>query len=211
MDNKRLSSIQKDVLREIGNIGAGNATTAMAKMIDKPLLMEIPSVNIATINDIVDAIGGPEEYIVSVFFRIEGEAPGTVYFVLTVEEAELLVKDILMNNESSLIANNEPDALAISVLQETANILIGSYVSALSDLIKIKMTTTIPYLSIDMAAATLVTGLMELSQVSDHAILIDTKINDDKKHYGVMGHVLLIPDPQSIPVILGALGIKVDE
>lgn len=211
MDKKKLSHIERDVLREIGNIGAGNATTAMAKLIDKPLLMEIPSVEVVTINDIVDTIGGPEEYIVSVFFRIEGETPGTVYFVVTVEEAELLVQDVLMNDQVSLMHNDEPDPLAISVVQETANILIGSYVSALSDLTNIKMSTTIPYLSIDMAAATLVSGLIETTQTSDHAILIDTKINDDKKNYGVKGHVLLVPDPSSIPKILKSLGIDQHE
>lgn len=73
MDTNKLSAIQKDVLREIGNIGAGNATTAMAKIIDKPLLMEIPSVEIVTINDIVDSIGGPEEYVVSVFSESKGK------------------------------------------------------------------------------------------------------------------------------------------
>lgn len=127
------------------------------------------------------------------------------------DEAEYLVRDILMNDELSLVENGEPDELAISVVQETANILIGSYVSALSDLTNIKMTTSIPYLSIDMAAATLVGGLIELSQMSDHAILIDTKINDDKKNYGVKGHVLLIPDPSSIPVILNALGVETND
>lgn len=211
MNTAKLTNIQKDVLKEIGNIGAGNATTAMAKMVDKPLLMEVPSVEVVTINEMVESIGDPEAYVVSILFKVKGKAPGTVYFILPVEEAEVLVQDILMNDQTSLIKGDEPDALAISVMQETANILIGAYVSALSDLTNIKMTTTIPYFSMDMAAASLVAGLVEVSQVTDQAILIDTRINDNKDANGVQGQVLLIPDPESIKNILKALGIEVDE
>src|SRR5690625_6880174 len=88
MDSKKLSNLQKDFLREVGNIAAGNATTAMAKLIDERIKMEVPSVKIVTINELMEIIGGPEKLVVTIFFRIEGELPGTGYFVLTLEEAE---------------------------------------------------------------------------------------------------------------------------
>src|SRR5690625_1117145 len=179
MDSKKLSNLQKDFLREVGNIAAGNATTAMAKLIDKRIKMEVPSVNIITINELMDIIGGPEKVVVTIFFRIEGELPGTVYFVLSLEEAEYLVRKTTMNDELILLDNGEPNELAISVLQETANILTGAYLSAISDFTKIKMATTVPYLSIDMAAATLVTGLVELSNVTDYAITIETTRSEE--------------------------------
>src|SRR5690625_1504818 len=126
MESKKLSELQKDVLREIGNIGAGNATTSMSKLINKQVAMEVPSVQIVTINEMMDIIGGPEKLIVAIFFRIKGEVTGTVYFVLTIEEAEYLVRHMTMDDQLTVMNNNgETNEIAISVLQEVANILTG--------------------------------------------------------------------------------------
>src|SRR5690625_488131 len=118
MDSKKLSNLQKDFLREVGNIAAGNATTAMAKLIDERIKMEVPSVKIVTINELMEIIGGPEKLVVTIFFRIEGELPGTVYFVLTLEEAEYLVRKTTMDEDIIIFENGEPNELAISVRSE---------------------------------------------------------------------------------------------
>ncbi len=207
MRTLKLSTIQKDVLREIGNIGAGNATTSMSKLINQQVMMEVPSVEVVTINEMMDVIGGPEKLIVAILFRIKGEITGTVYFVLTIEEAEDLIQQITMDSSITLMQNEEIDEIALSTLQEIANILTGSYLSALADMTNLHMNTTVPYLSIDMAAATLVTGLVELSEVTDYAIIIDTKITGNKVEEFAKGHFLLIPDPTSIPKLFASLGI----
>lgn len=209
MDSKNLSNMQKDVLREIGNIGAGNAATSMSQLIDRHVLMEVPSVKVVTINEMMELIGGPEKLIVAIFFRIKGEVPGTVYFILTIEEAEFLVQRMMMQDDARLLMDGEPNELAISALQEVANIMTGSYLSALSDFTNLKMATTVPYLSIDMAGATLVTGMIELSRVTDYAIIIDTKINSiSDENDNVRGHFLLVPDPDSIGQLFTSLGIE---
>lgn len=208
MDSKNLSNMQKDVLREIGNIGAGNAATSMSQLIDKHVLMEVPSVKVVTINEMMELIGGPEKLIVAIFFRIKGEVPGTVYFILTIEEAEYLVKQMMMQDDAKLLIDDEPNELALSALQEVANIMTGSYLSALSDFTNLKMTTSVPYLSIDMAGATLVTGMIELARITDYAIIIDTKINSmSDENDNVRGHFLLVPDPDSIDQLFASLGI----
>ncbi|MEI3604619.1 chemotaxis protein CheC [Pseudogracilibacillus sp. SE30717A] len=208
MKTIKLTNIQKDVLREIGNIGAGNATTSMSKLINKQVMMEIPSVEVMTINEMMEVIGGPEKLIVAILFRIRGEITGTVYFVLTIEEAEDLIRQMTMDTSIKLMLNEEIDEIALSTLQEIANILTGSYLSALADMTNLNMTTTVPYLSIDMAAATLVTGLVELSEVTDYAIIIDTKITGNKVEESAKGHFLLIPDPTSIPKLFASLGTE---
>lgn len=211
MDSKKLTNIQRDVLREIGNIGAGNATTSMADLINQPVRMEVPSVEVVTINEMMELIGGPEKTIVAIFFRIKGEVSGTVYFILTIEEAEYLISKMTNNEITSLFESNgkETDAIALSVLQEIANILNGSYLSALADFTQLKMATTVPHLSIDMAAATLVSGLVELSKSTDYAILIDTRFVGVTSEDTAKGHFLLIPDPDSIPKLFKAIGIEV--
>lgn len=211
MKSINLTNLQKDVLKEIGNIGAGNATTSMSQLINQQVKMEVPSVEVVTIDEMIEIIGGPEEIIAAIVFKIKGEITGTVYFVLSIEDAEYLVRQMTGNESSRIMVNNSVDELAISVLQETANILTGSYLSALADFTSLHMVPTIPYLSIDMAAATLVTGLVEISQVTDYALVIDTKITNNEVASGVKGHFLLIPDPESIPKLFKALGIGYDE
>lgn len=208
MDFKKLSHIQLDVLREIGNIGAGNAATSMSKLINKRVDMDVPSVNVVTFDEMMEIIGGPEQLIVAMFFRIQGEAPGSVYFILSIEEAESLVSQITNGTTLNLLADTEPDELAISVLKEVGNIMTGSYLSALSDFVNINMQSSIPYLSVDMAGAVLTAGLIELSQVSDYAIVIDTEISKQGTKSGLNGHFFLLPDFESIPKFFSALGIN---
>ncbi|MFD2628407.1 chemotaxis protein CheC [Oceanobacillus kapialis] len=206
-DYTNLTNTQKDVLREIGNIGAGNAATSMAKLLDKKIDMQVPSVKVVSFDEVMDLIGGPDELIAAVLFRIQGEAPGTVYFILSIEEAEFLINEIVPGFEGKLLAD-PVNEFAISALQEAGNILTGSYLSALSDFTSINMQPSVPYLSVDMAGAILTVGLLEVSQVSDYAIIIDTKINDQEVQKGVQGNFLLIPDPGSLSILFKALGIK---
>lgn len=201
----KLSSEQLDVLKEIGNIGAGNAATSMSQLIDKRIHMEVPSVKIVTFDEVTEMVGGPEQLIVAMFFRIYGEAPGSVYFILTKEEAESLV--LQMTNFTDIDLLNHPNHLAISALKEVGNIMTGSYLSALSDFININMQSSIPYLSIDMAGAVLTAGLIELSHVSDYAIVINTEINHSHACNRLKGHFFLLPDLESFPKIFSALGI----
>lgn len=214
MTDKKLTFTQKDFLKEIGNIAAGNATTAMSSLINERIMMDIPTVKMMTINELMDELGGPEKLVVTNFFRISGEIPGTVYFVLTIEEAEYLVKKMTMDETIKLFDNEddiEPNEMAISVLEEISNIITGSYLSAISDFTNIKMIASVPYLSIDMAAATLVTGLIELSNVSDYAITIESSLADGTEKGMTSGQFLLIPDPPSIPKLFKALGIEENE
>lgn len=208
MEFKNLSGIQMDVLREIGNIGAGNAATSMSQLINKRIDMKVPSVKIVSFDEIINIIGGPEQLIVALLFKIHGEAPGSVYFILGVEEAESLVKNITNDIDFKLITNRQPSELSISVLKEIGNIMTGSYLSALSDFVNINMHSSIPYLSVDMAGAILSSGLIELSQVTDYAIVVDTEISNLQENSGLNGHFFLLPEIETIPKFFSSLGIN---
>src|SRR5699024_8317856 len=101
----------------------------------------------------------------------------------------------------------ESSELAISILQEIGNILTGSYLSALSDFTNINMKPSVPYLNVDMAGAILTIGLLELSQVSDHVIIIDTKIKGGGRQHCVTANMFLLSDLYSFPKILAALAV----
>src|SRR5699024_12348288 len=86
---------------------------------------------------------------------------------------------------------------------------VSTYTSPLSlhDALPI-LQPTIPFLSVDMAAATLVSGMIDISQETDYALIIDTRMLDTETSHSVRGHFLLIPDPISVPILLKALGVR---
>ncbi|API93908.1 CheY-P phosphatase CheC [Virgibacillus pantothenticus] len=207
MDLTKLTQMQKDVLREIGNIGAGNAATSMSQLVNRKIEMDVPAVNIVSYDEMMELIGGPEAVVVALLFRIKGDAPGTVYFILSLEEADALIKEI--TNNAALSVHND-DELAASVLQEAGNIVTGAYLSALADFTNITMQPSVPYLSIDMAGAILTVGLLEISQVADYALIIDAKMNTAYQANQIKGNFLFIPDPDSFSKLFAALGVTYD-
>ncbi|MCT2534545.1 chemotaxis protein CheC [Aquibacillus koreensis] len=203
-----LSNYQLDILKEIGNIGSGNAATALSKLLNRKVDMKVPAVRVVDFDEMMNMVGGPEVTIVSVFLRIQGEAPGSMFFVLTPEEAETFVHQVTGSEQFSL--QTPPfEEIGLSALHEVGNILAGSYLSALSDFTSINMQPSVPSLHMDMAGAILMQGLVEISQESDYAIIIDTTINEqDNKNETIQGHFLLLPDPDSFKRIFAALGVK---
>lgn len=203
-----LNEMQLDALREIGNVGAGNAATALSQIINRKIDMAVPRVSILPIEDVPDVVGGPDLVVAGVFFRVFGPAPGCILFLLPRESAFCLV-DILMGR-----AQGETDKVAInsideSALMEIGNILAGAYLNALSFFTKMTLLQSIPALAIDMAGAILNIILVQLGQMGDHALVIETEFTTDIE--GVNGHFFLIPDPGSLGIILSAIGIEVNE
>lgn len=203
-----LTNFQLDTLKEVGNIGSGNAATALSQLLNKKIDMHVPSVRIVGYDEMMDLVGGPDELITAVFFRIEGEAPGNMFFVLSPKEANSFVQQLTGITDFS-VTDNASDEMALSALQEIGNILAGSYLSALSDFIDILLQPSVPILTIDMAGAILTEGLFELSQVSDYAIVIDTIIDDHlDDNDPIKGHFFLLPDPVAFDKIFDKLGVS---
>ncbi|GAA5415127.1 cheY-P phosphatase CheC [Paraliobacillus ryukyuensis] len=202
-----LSEYQLDALKEVGNIGSGNAATALSSLLNRKVDMKVPAVRIVGFDEMMDLVGGPDTLIVSVFLRIEGQAPGNMFFVLAPDEAESFVQEMTGIKSFSMQEPNM-DEIGLSALQECGNILAGSYLSALSDFIQILLQPSVPQLHIDMAAAILTQGLIELSQASDYAIIIETIINEqDSDSAPIKGHFFLLPDPESFSKIFERLGV----
>ena len=211
MKFNKLKSMHLDVLREIGNIGAGNAATSLSQLLDKKIEMLVPSVNIVSYDEMMELIGGPDEVVVAILFRVYGDVPSTVIFILTVQEAEILVQTMINQPEFSLMDDGSSNDMAMSALEEVGNIVTGSYISALADFANVNLQPSVPHLGIDMAAAVLTYGLIELSHTSDYAIIIDTKINSIGTNDAIKGNFFLLPDPDSLDNIFKALGINEDE
>ncbi|MBP2629380.1 MAG: CheC, phosphatase, inhibitor of methylation [Firmicutes bacterium] len=198
-----LSADQLDALREIGNVGAGNSATALSQIISRKIDMTVPKVEIMPLGDVPDVVGGPDAMVVGVFLRVYGLAPGSVLFLLPRDSAFYLI-DMLMGKERGTTKNL--DFMDESALMEIGNILAGSYLNALSHFTKLTLLPSIPALALDMAGAILSVVLVQLGQMGDHALVIETEFLSEDD--GIRGHFFLIPDPGSLNTILAAVGVK---
>lgn len=198
-----LDNTQIDVLREVGNIGAGNAATALARLINKKVDMTVPKVRILEFKDVSDTLGGAEIPVVGILFKVEGDLTGNIMFILRYEAAATLV-DVLMG---STPAEGEKifSEIELSALREIGNILAGSYLSALAGLTNMKIIPSVPHLAIDMAGAILSVPAIEFGKVGDTVLYIETEFLDVGEK--VVGDFFLIPDVESFDTLLRALGV----
>lgn len=206
--NEKITSFHLDVLKEIGNIGAAHAATALSNLLEKKIDMRVPDVKMVSFNEMMELVGGSENVVVGIFLRIEGDVEGSMFFILPLEQANRFIRRLI--RDESFDFNTPPfSELGLSAMQEMGNILSGSYLSALSDFTGLKIYPTVPGLSIDMFGAIISIGLIELSQISDTVIVINTsiyeeEISDDEL---VKGNFFLLPEPESFETIFKALGV----
>ena len=201
LDN--VNEMYMDVLKEIGNIGAGNATTAIAGMLGTQMKMNVPSVKLMDASKLGDAICPEEETIVGIFLEVKDGITGSMMFIMKMESAHFLVNK-LMGREQTY---NEPfDEMDLSAMKEIGNIIAGSYLSALAGMTNLVISPSVPYIAVDMAASILSVPAIQFGQYGDNALFIETEFGDDVL---MDGYFILMPEPESYTKILSALGIQI--
>ena len=204
MDDLSLESMSTqyyDVLKEIGNIGAGNATTALAQMLQCKVDMKVPQVKLLDFGEVGALMGGEEQIMAGIYLCVEGDITGSIMFLLKKDAAKHLVSK-LMGME---LPGEDLDEIGTSALKEIGNIITGAYLNSLSTLTNLKIYPSVPDLTIDMAGAILSVPAIEFGTLGDKILLIQTQFTDDCE---LDGFFILVPDLESYGKILGALGIS---
>lgn len=205
IDLEKLEDSQFDVLKEIGNIGAGNATTALATMLNIKVDMSVPNVALLPFDNISSFIGSEEQTVVGILLEIQGDIDGMMMFLFDMKSAHHLVNSLMMRDvhkdENGMADFSE---MEMSALNEIGNIVSGSYLSALSGLTGMKMVSSVPALSIDMLGALLSVPAIEFGKYGDKLLMIQSEFGEDDF---VTGYFLLIPELESYDKILTSLGM----
>lgn len=200
MSNIEFNPLQLDALAEVGNIGAGNAATALSQLINKKVDMTVPNVNIVPFNDIFNK-GESEELVVGVVVRVLGDTPGNILFVFDYETANNMIELLTGRKEE------EFTELGYSVLCEVGNIISGSYMNAIAKFTNLLIMASVPAATYDMMGAILSTTFIESGQYDDFVLDIETIfLNQDATSIG--GHFYYVPMPGSLEKILNSLGIN---
>ena len=200
LDN--LNDLQFDVLKEIGNIGAGNATTALAKMMNMKIDMNVPRVDLVPFTNLPDIFGSPEEVLAGILVQLDGDIKGMMMFLVKEKSAHNLVNSLMggmIQSSGDVFSDME-----LSALGEIGNIIIGAYLSAMSNLTSLKISSSVPYISIDMAGALLSVPAIEFGKLGDKVLLIETQFGELDF---VNGYFLMVPELESYDAILSSLGM----
>lgn len=203
VDINRLNEMYLDILKELGNIGAGNAITALSTMIGKKVNMQVPKVKILDFQEVSDIFGSADTIIVGIYFDLDGDVKGNILFALDIKSAASLIWSLM-----GLEVKEEFDELEKSALEEIGNIMAGSYVASLSTLTSLNMKISPPAISIDMAGAILSVPAIKYGEISDKILFIETQFIEGEKL--IKGDFFLIPDINSFDLILKALGVEVN-
>ena len=191
-----------DVLRELGNIGAGNATTALAQMMQCKVDMAVPKVQLLEFRELGEAMVGEETVMAGIYLGIEGDIKGSIMFLLEKKAAKHLVGK-LMGMESE---GDEFTEMEFSALKEVGNIITGSYLNSLSSITNLAIYPSVPDLTVDMAGAILSVPAIEFAALGDRMLMIQTQFFDEMV---LDGYFILIPDLDSYGRMLKALGINI--
>ncbi len=188
-----------DVLKEIGNIGAGNATTALSTMLGTRVDMMVPKVRLMEFKEVGTTLGGEEQLVAGIYLVVNGDIHGSIMFIQKKESARAMVQKLMgMPSEGDDFTEME-----LSALKEIGNVITGAYLNSLATLTNLTIYPSVPDVCIDMAGAILSVPAIEFGAISDKMLLIQTDFADD---VDLSGYFILVPDEESDAKILHALG-----
>ncbi len=195
-----LTDRQKDVLKEMANICAGNAATSLSQLLNRKIEMNVPHVEFMPVSSVPVAVGGAEALVVGVVFQVFGDAPGVILLLFPQKDARVLAGILTGKHDTNGIFT-EMDQSAI---KEAGSILSGAYLNTLTTFTQLGLIPSTPGIVVDMAGALIDYILIQLAAVTEYALLIDSEFIDAEK--SVKGHFFLLPNPGSLEAILSAIG-----
>lgn len=193
-----------DVLKEIGNIGAGNAMTALSQMLQCKVDMKVPQVKLVPFSEVGTLMGGEEQIMVGVYLGVEGDITGSMMFLVEKQSAKHLIGKVMMGMAPE---GEEFTEMELSAMKEVGNIITGAYLNSLSTLTNLKIFPSPPDLTVDMAGAILSVPAIQFGTLGDNLLLIQSQFYDEVE---IDGYFILIPDLESYSKILVSLGIPME-
>lgn len=203
-DVRELKELQLDALREVANIGAGHAATALSQLTSRRVMISVPEVTVARLEEIPELLGSAQQLVAAVLMHMLGDLTGRMLFIVPEPNARL-VCDFLLRREPGTTASF--DDIEQSSLKEAGNILGGAYMNALSAFMGMMLLPSVPSLAIDHSGAVLTTAFLNFGQERDFVICVETDFRFEEADQGLKGHFVLLPDMASLRSIFDAIRV----
>ena len=200
---EEMNALELDILKEIGSIGGGNAATALSSMLSAKVNMALPRVEIVGFNEAIEKMGHPEDVVAAIFVEMSGEIHGIMLFIVPQEFSDDILFRMLGKTRAELLELEEIDT---SVLTEIGNIVISSYVTALSSLTNVEVELSVPQFTVNMLGGILSVPIAMMGQHSDKIMMITGDFKIDGK--ALDSTMLLLPDVESLNVLMKKLGVE---
>ena len=198
-----LNEIQLSVISEIGNIGAGNAATALSSILADKVMISVPELQIVDVTSMTTILGGPEKEVVGILVNMTGDVEGMLLFLLEKDFICLLI-NVLMDEQIESFA--EISEIQMSAIAEIGNILAGSYVSAISMMTNLNIRLSTPQIAVDMVGAILSYPASLFGIMGDELLFIEEDFLSGESK--IRSHLLIMPEPTSLEIILKSLGVS---
>lgn len=194
-----------DVLKEIGNIGTGNAATALATMLDAKVDIGLPQCEMVPFSEITRGFSSPDELVVGVLVQLSGDMDGFIMMVLTLDAAFELLTLITGHSGPSDRKDYAAVCDAFKPIEEVGNILVGAYLSAISSMTNMLITPSVPALSVDMVMAMMNVPAVVYGEIGESVLHMETEFHNDLS--SITGRYFLVPTMDSYERLMKALGL----
>lgn len=206
MDEVRdLKELQLDALKEVANIGAGHAATALSQLTDRRIMISVPEIEITRLEDVPRTFGDPEAIVAAVLMHVLGDLTGRTLLLLPEDNARLLCDLLLRRAPGTTTGIGQ---LEESSLKEAGNILSGAYLNALSDFMGMMLLPSVPSMVVDLSGAVLTTAFLNFGQDRDFVFCVETDFHFTEAGRTLTGHFLLLPDLASLRAIFEAIRLS---
>lgn len=199
----KISEFHIDALKEVSNIGLGNAVTSLAELLNKKVNMAVPKATFLEIEQLFPLLGGLEEVVACVHLGVGGDVPGTVMFIFSEQSTYKLI-DMLMGLEIG--TTTELDKMGESAVMEIGNVLTGSFMNAIGSMTGLRITTSVPMFAFDMVGAILSSSLVASGYWEEKVLVIETLFFQEQDK--IKGHFFLLPETGGLERIFEALGMQ---
>lgn len=206
VDFDSFNSIQLDAIREVGNIGAGNAATALSKLLGRTVDMDVPVAELVSVYEVAQHYGSPEDLACGVLIRADGEFSCNLIFLMYEEEASSLA-DLLISMDLSSMEEEVRLQIRDSALAEVGNIILGAFLNALSSMTGWALPVSVPAVAHDMLGSIMDVVAAMFGIMGDTAMLVKTTLKIVDSDTEAKGMVIMVPDPGSLEVLLQRLGV----
>ncbi len=200
----QLHDLQLDALKEVANIGAGHAATAMSQLINRQVMLKVPSLQVDPLEEVPNLLGSPDIVVAGVLMHILGDITGRMLLLFPRDSALVLADRLLGLEPGTTTAFSEMER---SCIAETGNILAGSYLGALGEFLGLLLLPSVPSMVLDMGGAILTTAYLGFGEPDDFVICIETEFRFTEDERLLNGYFFLIPDVDSLDIILKSINV----
>ena len=208
LDLSSFNYLQLDAIREVGNIGTGNAATALSKLLGRMIDMDVPKAELVSIYELAEHYGDPTELIAAVFVRSLGDFGCSLIFIQKEEDARMMVDLLLRQQFGDAVPPDLPQEISDSALTEVGNIILSSFLNAINLLIGTEHQISVPGVANDMLSSILDVVASIFGQMGEMALVVNTELRVEGADGAAgSGNIIMLPDPDTLELLLRKLQV----